>query len=117
MADHHDETPRAEADPILSSLLADYPDMLEVVEEFVRTLPERLEAMQESLRAGSYGQLARLAHQLRGAGGSHGYAPLTETATYLETAAHGRAVQDMERKLGELNELIQRVQAGLEKDD
>jgi len=117
MSHAHDDAALPDSGPILSSLLAECPELADIVEEFVHTLPQRIEEMQNALRAASFEQLKRLAHQLKGAGGSHGYEPLTETAAYLEIAAQGKAMNEIEERIHELNELVQRVQAGLTKSD
>jgi signal transduction histidine kinase/CheY-like chemotaxis protein/HPt (histidine-containing phosphotransfer) domain-containing protein len=83
----------------LASSFADDPDMLEVVRRFVGSLPERVAAMKEAAHTGASATLQRLAHQLKGAAGGYGYAPITDAAARVETAiasgAETAAVRDL----------------------
>ncbi len=72
-------------DPI-RSIYEDDSDMLEIVREFAAELPGRAESLENLLRDGELEELQRLAHQLKGAGGGYGFAPVTEVAASLEKA-------------------------------
>lgn len=72
-------------DPIRSEF-ADDPDMAELVELFVSELPHRIDAVGEAVQTRDLKALARLAHQLRGAAPSYGFAQLGQTAGGLEDA-------------------------------
>ncbi len=72
-------------DPI-RSIYEDDPDMIEIVREFADELPSRAESAETLLRQGDLGELQRLAHQLKGAGGGYGFAAVTEVAAALEQA-------------------------------
>lgn len=63
--------------------------MIEVVQEFLDELPARLAHLQDAIERRSLSDLCRLAHQLKGAGGSYGYAQLTTLAANLEQQAKG----------------------------
>jgi PAS domain S-box-containing protein len=75
--------------PALLSTFQDDPDMLELVEEFSRALPARVEAIEAALSARDFEALRRLAHQLKGAGAGYGYPPITVAAQDVESAVHG----------------------------
>ncbi len=117
MTDEDQEPTGADVEPLFSELLAECPELQTVVDEFASTLPDRLGAMEASLRAGSMDRLAKFAHQLKGAGGSHGYRILTDQAAAIERAAHDHALDQLSHKLEELSELICRIRAGLERDE
>lgn len=68
-----------EVEMILSDFAED-PDLAEVIHEFVAGLPAQMEQMRVALANGYFEELQRLAHQLRGAGGSYGYPTLTDVA-------------------------------------
>ncbi len=72
-------------DPI-RSIYEDDPDMIEIVREFADELPSRAEAVEALLRQADLGELQRLVHQLKGAGGGYGFAAVTEVAAALEQA-------------------------------
>src|SRR5204862_115127 len=56
--------------PLVSNLPADDADFREIVAEFVHRLDEKLDAMQHAWTVEDYGELGRLAHWLKGAGGT-----------------------------------------------
>jgi HPt (histidine-containing phosphotransfer) domain-containing protein len=96
--------------PILSTL-ADDQDLLELVEMFVAQLPERLSSMQEAFGQADLKRLRQLAHQLKGSGGSHGFAVLTRRAAELEEACKAQAIEKAQAGLQELAALIPRLKA------
>jgi HPt (histidine-containing phosphotransfer) domain-containing protein len=59
--------------------------MAEVLEAFLASLPDRAEAL-ERAAVGNPGELRRLAHQLRGAGGGYGFPTLSTAAALVEHA-------------------------------
>lgn len=73
--------------PCCYSRLAGDADLAELIEVFVAELPSRVAAMQAATHAEDWDTLGRLAHQLKGAGGSHGFDGLTPLAARLERAA------------------------------
>ena len=59
--------PDGSVGPILSEFASD-PDMTELVDIFVGELPERVRAIESARSERNYDIIARLAHQLKGAG-------------------------------------------------
>jgi len=88
---------------VLISEFADDPDLAELVAGFVDSLPEKVQVMQTALQAQDFEGLTRLAHQLKGAGGSYGFPSLTETAAELEAAAKAEDVEVAGLALGTLS--------------
>jgi CheY-like chemotaxis protein len=76
--------------PMIVSTFQDDPEMAELVEMFVGSLPERVTALENTHAAGDLADLARTAHQLKGAGGGYGFLQITEAAERLETALHAQ---------------------------
>ena len=105
--------PATPADAAMVSKYSQDPDMVELVAEFVGRLDERLAEMRLAADAGQWDELRRLAHQMKGAGGSYGYPELTRLAGELE--ANARAVDTESARLGlmRLAELCRRIRAGL----
>ncbi len=64
------------------------------------------------LKGGDYESLRRLAHQMKGAGGSYGYPMLTEAAKELEEAAIASDVEAGTTALDKLEVLCQAVARG-----
>lgn len=113
MADQSNNPRGSESEPVLSTMLSESPELLVIVEQFVRGLPERLDAIQEALRQQSFDRIEKLAKQLKSAGGSHGFAELTEQARWLEQAAHSQAMAELSGRIEEMTVLVNRIQAGL----
>ncbi|WP_425615494.1 Hpt domain-containing protein [Anatilimnocola sp. NA78] len=70
----------------VSTLSADE-DLAEIVHMFVDELPSRVTQLLNSLEDHQLGEVARFAHQLKGAGGSYGYPQLTPVAARVEVLA------------------------------
>ncbi len=98
-------------DPIRSDF-ADDPDLAAVLSPFVAGLPAQLDGMRDALANGDHEHLRRLAHQLKGAGGSYGYPLLTAVAGLLEQAARTGDIEAAQLALAELAALCQAVAAG-----
>jgi len=113
MADQANNPPGSESEPVLSTMLSESPELVVIVEQFVRGLPERLDAIQDALRQQSFDRLEKLAKQLKSAGGSHGFAELTEQARSMEQAAHRHAVIELTGRIEEMAVLVSRIHAGL----
>lgn len=95
----------------LTSEYANDPDMAELVGTFVRDLPTRIAAIQQSLAAGDIATLRRLAHRLKGAAGGYGFPSITDYARMLEeTTAHTEDLKAIRDSVNELVALCRRVQ-------
>ena len=81
--------------PVHSTLPTDDPDFCEIIAEFELRLREQLAAMREAFAAGNYGQLAQLAHWLKGSGGTAGFHEFTDLAKELERLAKSTADDEL----------------------
>ena len=88
----------------LRSSFSDDPEMRALVESFVAELPERVDAVAQALSDQQPDELARLAHELRGAGAGHGFNAIRDAAHVLEGAAQQAEIDldDMRRAVEEL---------------
>ncbi len=77
-------------DAAIHSRLADHPRMQAIVGRFIARLHETLPAFAKALAEGDFAELGRLAHWLKGAGGTVGFDLFTEPAGELELAANDR---------------------------
>jgi CheY-like chemotaxis protein len=100
------------SDEAIPSAFRDDPDMADIIAEFVGLLPERLAEMRQAAGAGLWDVLRRLAHQMKGAGGSYGYACLTDAARELESHANQADVEGAMLALNHLARLCEKVRAG-----
>ena len=66
-------------------------DLTDLIELFVQEVPSRLAVLRRLIDSLDHSELARFAHQLKGAGGSYGFPELTTAAAQLEKAAKDRA--------------------------
>lgn len=78
--------PAAAASPIVSRYV-NKPRLHAAVRKFVERLPAQITVMQAALDARDFDALARLAHGIKGAGGTVGFDEFTEPAIELERAA------------------------------
>ncbi len=99
-------------DPIMSELVAEDPSFADLVEEFVGGLDERLRGMRAALDGEEIDTLKSLAHQLKGAGGGHGYPALTDVSGVLEQHAKDGALEECKASIEELAALLSRVVVG-----
>ncbi|MCL2701787.1 MAG: ATP-binding protein [Phycisphaerae bacterium] len=104
-------TPVIDIAPIYSEL-ADEPELADVIDSFVRQLPQRLAEMQQAFAAGAYNELTRLAHRVKGAGGSYGYPTLTNRAKELEDAAKNGDREAIILSLAWLGQMVNAVERG-----
>ena len=65
--------------------------------------------MQRALGRGDLDELARLAHWLKGAGGSAGFPALTAPAKHLETLVRDDQCDEIEHAISELLEITARI--------
>jgi len=96
------------------SELAREADMLELIELFVEELPLRVGRMKRAAGEQDWQEVGRLAHQLKGAGGSHGFPQLTDAAWQVERAVRELGpMSAVVEALGELEGVCDRVRAGV----
>jgi two-component system sensor histidine kinase/response regulator len=96
----------------IRSQYADDSDIADILDKFVATLGGRIMPMRNALANRDYDEVRRLAHKLKGAGGSYGYPQLSETAGVLDNVS---AIKDSEMArlaLKQLSELCRAVEAG-----
>ena len=84
-------------------------EIREVVAEFAATVPERLDAIEKALELLDYDSIASLAHALKGAGGTAGFACLTEASARLEDSAKQQQADAIAGVIGELRSLHERL--------
>jgi HPt (histidine-containing phosphotransfer) domain-containing protein len=95
------------------STLAKDADLAEIVAMFVDEMPLRLRDLQAQFGCANWDQLARLAHQLKGAAGSYGFDQITAFAASLEKAVrNGEPLSSVHAALEDLADACGRVRAG-----
>ena len=99
-------------DDDIYSTYSDDPDLLEVIEDFVRSLPTQVDAVEEALRKRDLVALGTLAHRLRGAGGTVGFDAITGAAECVELLARG-GEGDLEQAVSNLARVCRSARPGL----
>ena len=99
----------ATTEAIVSELPTDDPDLRDIVDEFVDCLHAKLPAMQEAHARGDLAELARLAHWLKGSGGSAGFSALTAPARQVEKLARDEQCDEIDAALAELMKISARI--------
>jgi PAS domain S-box-containing protein len=94
---------------LFSTLPTEKPAYREIVEEFIPRLHEQLAAMQRAVDSRDLPELARLAHWLKGAGGSVGFPAFTQPAKRLEMVLKDQQCDEIAVAVAELVELSRRI--------
>jgi CheY-like chemotaxis protein/HPt (histidine-containing phosphotransfer) domain-containing protein len=96
----------------IASQFADDPQLASILPGFVERLPQQLEALCKALEEERLEDAERLAHRLKGAGGSYGYPTLSAVAKSLEAAAKAHDVGGTAAALAGIQEVCAAIQAG-----
>ncbi len=106
----HDKTRSAHVsdfssrEPLYSTLPTDDLEFCEIIVEFAGRLNEKLIEMRQAASANDYAELARLAHWLKGSGGTAGFAAFTAPARELEQAAKSN------QPVAQVSEILQGIE-------
>jgi HPt (histidine-containing phosphotransfer) domain-containing protein len=99
------------AAPCYSSMAGEA-DMAELLVLFVGELPQRLAEMRQAAQGQNWQEVRRLAHQLRGAGGSYGFPLLTTAAGQVEAVARDQTkLVEIRAALDQLTAVSERLRA------
>jgi signal transduction histidine kinase/DNA-binding NarL/FixJ family response regulator len=101
-----------QAQPIVSSLQGRMPKIESLIDSFVVKLQAEMGAIHEALDHQAGSELAKLAHWLKGTGGTIGFNQFTAPAKELEMAAKAGDWQSASRAFEQLAALAERVDAG-----
>ncbi len=90
---------------LVSTLPADFPELDSMVADFAERLDEKIDEFHTALKRHDFEELAKLAHWLKGTGGTIGFDVLTEKATDLEQLA----LNDPENRIDEISTAIETI--------
>jgi HPt (histidine-containing phosphotransfer) domain-containing protein len=103
----------ASTEALYYSVLGDDRDLADIVALFVEEMPLRVRHLKAHFGCANWDELARLAHQLKGAAGSYGFDQITPFAAKLEkTVRDGEPQASIREALEGLVEACGRVRAG-----
>jgi HPt (histidine-containing phosphotransfer) domain-containing protein len=100
-----------QGEPLVSTLPTDDSEFCEVVVEFIDRLYEKLDAMDRAWAAGDLDALTKLAHWLKGSGGTAGFDAFTMPAAELEMLAKNGQSEQIDRMTAQLRGLADRIVA------
>lgn len=100
-------------DVISSDLLRTDPDLIDIVQEFVEGIPERIAELRGAFEANNWETLETLAHRLKGAGGSYGYADISDLAATMERQFKAHCAIEFQSWITQLEHLTQAARRGL----
>jgi CheY-like chemotaxis protein/HPt (histidine-containing phosphotransfer) domain-containing protein len=93
----------------LRSTLIDHPRIGAIIPQYVAELPEQVAALANSLAIEQWSDLARSLHRLKGSGGGHGFAAITELAAAAEQALNEQ--QPLAEVTARVEQLIQCIRS------
>ena len=96
----------------ISSQFADDPQLAAILPQFVERLPSQLDALCEALAEDRLEDAERLAHRIKGAGGSYGYPDAQRGGQSLEVAAKAQDVGGATAALAVVKEVCAAIQTG-----
>jgi signal transduction histidine kinase/DNA-binding NarL/FixJ family response regulator len=106
--------PAPNREPVTSALLEEEDGMADLVSRFVERLPQILESLAAALGESNWAELKRIAHDLKGTGGGYGYPQLSTLAARLEFEILKQDAAAAGERIGELRELVARIECGLQ---
>ncbi len=97
------------ANPVISTLPLDDEDFREIAIEFVAQVEKYLHSMDEAVNDEDFEELAKLAHWLKGAGGTCGYQEFYQPSLELERAAKDSDADRSARYVDDLWDIANRI--------
>ena len=99
------------APALISTLPLDDPEFREIVEEFVGRLAEQMADLRKAWERNDRAAIADIAHWIKGAGGTAGFAALTKPASFLERLAKSGAIRnELAGAIEDLERLLDQIQ-------
>jgi signal transduction histidine kinase/CheY-like chemotaxis protein len=100
----------AVAPATVTSRLAGHPRLVSAIRKFAARMDAQMRVIDHAFAERDYEELARLAHWLKGAGGTVGFDVFTEPAERLEDAARAAADHDIAQSLAEIRDYAARLE-------
>lgn len=100
-------------EPIQSTVLEEDPDFIDIVSRFMEKLPDTLNRIGQLNEQGSFDELSKVVHDLKGVSGNMGYAQISELAGKLEFQIANRNASESKYLISQLKAVMHRAQEGL----
>lgn len=105
---HHKKT------PIVSDLIEQYPDFLDLIMYFIESLPSLIGEVQRLQREGDWDILKDKVHDLKGIGGNYGYMQITDICNQIEQSIRLNKFKRVSSLISELTGISARICDGLD---
>ena len=106
MNDHQASSTPTEEDPIIVHIEQDFAPM---IPRFMENRKKELVTMRHAMDQGDFETVRKLAHGMKGAGGSYGFDELTTAAAALEQAAKAASAHEVSTGLASIDSYLRRV--------
>ena len=111
------ESPANELEPIHSALLNEDPSYIELVNQFVKNLPERIDALICAHNNNDLPEIRKIVHDLKGLGGGYGYNQLSDLASKMMFLIEDNNFNSIPVLLIELEDMCKRIYRGAQQQD
>jgi HPt (histidine-containing phosphotransfer) domain-containing protein len=101
------------AEPLLSDLINEDPELEKLVRLFVESLPEMIAELGTLHDKEDWPALKDKVHDLKGLGGGYGYPQISEVAMSMENDLRGKTYNQIRARLDSLEQLLHRIELGL----
>ena len=99
--------------PIISALIEEEPELIDLVFRFVNSLPNTLEKITQASKNKNWDELKNIIHQLKGVGGGYGYPMLTVISAKIQFQLESNCYEEAVILINELDNMCQQIYAGL----
>lgn len=101
--------------PIISNLLAEEPELFELISRFISQLPGKIARIRENYESHKWDKLRQNVHDLKGVSGNYGFNQLFKTVQTMEFEILKEDYTGIQQKIEELEKLCKRIEAGIRK--
>jgi HPt (histidine-containing phosphotransfer) domain-containing protein len=101
---------------LTSDLLAEDPDLIDLIDKFMTRLPDMQSAINQSYNDKQWEEFSGLIHQMKGVGGGYGYPMLTDLCAEIEEQLRNQSMDNVAKLIVEFNELAEQILAGSEEN-
>lgn len=99
-------------DPIVSTVLDSEPELADLIEKYVKNLTGVSATLQALTESGSWDELKKQAHDIKGTSGNYGFPALSELAREMEAQLLNKNHREIKPLLQRFDELFQRIRKG-----
>lgn len=111
------KTEKENMTPITSSVLADEPEMLDLVQRFISKLPSYIENINKSYKSSDWERLRSDVHDLKGTSGNYGYDELYRLMQSIEFELTKKDYNNLEYHLDKLANIFERIVSGIQEQE